>query len=47
MLYKSGLGVERCDLTAKNLFQYGTDAGVPAAISELGRCYDEGIGRID
>ncbi len=44
MLYKNGLGVERCDLTAKNLFQYGTDAGVPAAMSELGRCYDEGIG---
>ena len=44
MLYKDGLGVERCDITAKNFFQYGTEAGVPAAMSELGRCYDQGIG---
>ncbi len=44
MLYKSGLGVEKCNITAKNFFQYGTDAGVPAAMSELGQCYDEGIG---
>ena len=44
MLCKSGFGVEMCNITAKNLFQQGTDAGVPAAMSELGRCYDEGSG---
>ncbi len=44
MLYRKGLGVEPCDITAKNFFQQGTDAGVPAAMSEPGQCYDEGIG---
>ncbi len=44
MLYKNGLGVKRCDMTCKNFFQCGTDAGVPAAMSERGQCYDKGIG---
>ncbi len=44
MLYKSGFGVERCDITARNFFEQGTDTGVAAAVSELRRCYDEGIG---
>ncbi len=44
MLYKSGFGVERCDIAARNFFEQGTNAGAAAAISELGRCYDEGIG---
>ncbi len=44
MLYKNGLGVKICDFTAKTFFQYGANVGVPAAMSELGRCDDEGIG---
>jgi len=44
VLYKHGLGVTRCDITAKNYFQLGTNAGVPAAMIHLGDWYDEGIG---
>ncbi len=36
--------MEKCDITANNFFHYGTDAGVPAAMSELEQCYGEGIG---
>ncbi len=36
--------MENCDIAAKDFFQQGTDARVPAAMSELERCYDEGIG---
>ena len=44
MLYKHGLGVERCDVTAMKFFEIGTNAGVAAAMSQVGSCYDEGIG---
>ena len=44
MLYKSGWGVERCDVTCKNFFQMGADAKCPSAIAQLAVCYGEGVG---
>ena len=44
MLYMKGLGVERCDITCKSFLQMGADANYPAAMAQLSRCYDDGIG---
>ena len=43
-LYRHGLGVKRCDMTAVNFFRLGTNAGDPGSLSQLGNCYDGGIG---
>ncbi len=43
-LYRHGLGVKRCDMTAVNFFQLGTNAGDPGSISQLGNCCSQGIG---
>ncbi len=43
VFYKNGFGEEKCHITAKN-FQYGTHAGIPTEMYELGWCYGEVIG---
>ncbi len=43
VLLKCGIGLEKCDITARNVFLQGTDAGIAAVMSELGRCNGEGI----
>ncbi len=41
---KYGQGVKVCNIMSKNLFQLDAEAGDPAAVSQLGQCYDFGIG---